>query len=761
MNAVVTYNISGVGTVELDKKNVECDFSVSADEFFEHFADLLADVSANAKNVLRSAIDSGKRQKIKREHDELASFLEKAQAAASVPGVTEARATSAAEAFGEPAERERPAAGTGEGVRAQVVITETRRTHQTHAGLEIPEDLEVGGELKIVNPSEVNRLWDVKVTLGELERTDLSGGELSVRELDPASEHVQSFAIEDDKSRPLELDEFVSTVGSPEQEAYFLKVGEENPMYFRLELRNAGDAPLRDVEVKKLLPGLLTNVEVTPPALGTTEVGAEEGAGEGAGGASGRRLLWSIPELGAGETAMLELRATATVDDVNARVDTGAIEVKYAWDASLSGLTVENFSASSDSSFFLDQDEMDEKPDTFLCRFVFHNSSEFFVRLLSAEVFDPADPERKFVDFAPPEDQPVELSSGAEWASEEWKYDAPKGEVNLRSGCNFTVVHEPKVVSSGILSVDSLELGVAQIVGELTYDAEVLDSYRETEFTATHVVKNTGGTPLNDVQVQEVVQEGFKPPAVDSVQVFVNDEPVELDSVVVDPSLVPEEAKAEEEAARAAAEEAGEEFEPTLPTETKTLRDLITVEPADQESSPAHTVLVDLSHLKYGPLKAFNPGDAIRVVYPLVADKPEAGQTFTSDVVYRANTDPRGAWIEVQPEVGVIEIPVEHVRKKLRKGKEIRATGPKGQYRITLFFKNTGEYAVPKVTVRDKVPDNFEYSEMSVEPQITDLEGEDVLEWTFEDVQPGQEEQITYVITGSGEYKASDAQFTM
>ncbi|GAB4320459.1 MAG: hypothetical protein Kow0069_24410 [Promethearchaeota archaeon] len=761
------YQIEGVGTARVDK-NLECDFSVTSDEFFERFQHLVADLPAHEMQLLKGAID-GKRQKIKKEQASFNAFFEKVQAEAAgtygespdeagehgeIEALKEAHMDAGAggRASVDLVDRDRATPGietydadTGK-VEGQIVLGpqgdtgklvplrlhETISTHQTHEGEEIPEDVSLSGTFQIENVSETDRLWDIDVTLADIEKTGLESTAISLQELDPGEVHEQTYTIQDEGQRHVAVREFISTLDDPETPSFALSVSEESRIFFRIELEKLTDAELRDVRVVKTLQQEFANVEVVSTSAGKARfdeaerqlvweipeiVGVDEGEAEGAdleGGDEEGGDVEAAPAV-KHKTVTLEFRAGVSITDINARVGSGPINVMYTAASSISGVKVEKFDAFTNNRFFIEEEEKDDEPDNFRCQLIFQNTSEFIVRLVNADVWDPADDTKKFVDIDPADVPPI--PAGASWHSNIWEYYAESGEPVFKQKCLFFVVSDHDVTTTGTLAVDDVELAVASIEGVLAYDVKALPSFRETEFHVTHEVTNTGGAELNEVVVQETIQEKFRPPAADQVQVLINDEEIELGA------------------------------------------DAISIEPADQESSPAHVVRVQLLNLKETGIESFKPGDVLKVTYPIVADKPERGVVFTSDVLYQANTDPAGAPLEVVPEA--VEIPVEHIRKKLRKGKEIRALAETGKYQITLFFLNTGEYAVPKVTVRDKVPDNFEYSEMSVEPQITDLEGEDVLEWTFEDVQPNEKQEITYVIAGSGEYRASDAQFTM
>ncbi len=76
------YELRGIGVAILDK-NLECDFAISADDFFERFFDQTYVLSAKAQDLLRAAINSGKRQGFKKAREtygELDEFFKIIQA---------------------------------------------------------------------------------------------------------------------------------------------------------------------------------------------------------------------------------------------------------------------------------------------------------------------------------------------------------------------------------------------------------------------------------------------------------------------------------------------------------------------------------------------------------------------------------------------------------------------------------------------------------------------------------------------------------
>ncbi len=142
--------------------------------------------------------------------------------------------------------------------------------------------------------------------------------------------------------------------------------------------------------------------------------------------------------------------------------------------------------------------------------------------------------------------------------------------------------------------------------------------------------------------------------------------------------------------------------------------------------------------------------------YPIHCVNPVKDSKFTSEILYTANTFPLSQELEFKPEVPTLE--ATHLRRKFRVGKEVSPIGKLGQYQIKLSLENIGDMQLQTLTLMDKVPENFEYGKFSVEAEKTDEVGADTLKWSIEKLEPGEKMEITYEITGTGEYSPSEAQ---
>ena len=165
---------------------------------------------------------------------------------------------------------------------------------------------------------------------------------------------------------------------------------------------------------------------------------------------------------------------------------------------------------------------------------------------------------------------------------------------------------------------------------------------------------------------------------------------------------------------------------------------------------------ISLTNLKDTSTGMFKPDSTLEFQYPVHCVNPVRNSTFESEIIYLANTFPVSQELEFRPEVPVIE--ALHIRRKFRIGKEVLPIGDLGNYRIILTLENIGESKLYNLVLLDKVPDSFEYGTYSMTPKVTDEVGQDTLKWTIEELDIGEKIEISYEITGTGEYSPSDAQ---
>ena len=736
---MVEINLGDMGSVNVSKK-LKANLNVSTDELFEQFQALVGNLSGEATALIRDAVDDGKEVKTKKQEGEIREFFNKIKAVSGTSmgfGADEMDELEESDKLkgeqmdkgtynygdsesgeyqtldrdtGEAEGKVILSGGNEDGKLVPIVINESVKLYLEHDGTTSEENkVETTGFLSIENVSTKDRLWDIDLQLGDVKNTDIEEEVVSIRELASGDKEEVEYKIEGEGEQLIEITEYISTLNDPEIAAFNLVVGVENEIYAKITIKNIASENLTSIDVKKLVPEGFSDVEIVSSSIGETEEESDDDLG--------RVISWKIEEIEPDQEETLELRLTVSVDSIEDKARSGKISVSYVSPLSISGLKIEKFDAYTNNKFYIGTYEKDEVPDEFECQFSFENNSEYMLRLVNADVYDAENEDTKFVDIDPGEIPP--LPEGSRWESNVWDVTTEEGlDPKFRSKVEFFVIADHQITTNGIIDINDLELAVAAIGGEITYDVSRLPSFKESTFYALLKVENTGGSDLNEVSVTETIQEGFKPPTEEEISIMLNGDEIEVDEGV------------------------------------------ISITPSDTESGYEHVVTVSLKDLRDQDLEAFHPGDVLEVRYPIIADKPEKSVKYVSNASYTANTYPAGQAIEFTPYTDTVEIEVVHIRRRFIKGKTINALADAGEYEITIYVRNTGKFDLENYELADKVPENFEYSDLTDDTtEVSKLEGADVLHWVIEKIEPGDVYEIKYKLTGEG--KPSDAQDLM
>ena len=103
--------------------------------------------------------------------------------------------------------------GYTEGLSALLKIDEAVNVEQDHdANIKA---IGFNGKLNVENPSSVDRLWDIDITLSNIEGTDLESGEIKIKELgitDQDNVDSREFQISGEAKNLLLVKEYISTL---------------------------------------------------------------------------------------------------------------------------------------------------------------------------------------------------------------------------------------------------------------------------------------------------------------------------------------------------------------------------------------------------------------------------------------------------------------------------------------------------------------------------------------------------------------------
>jgi hypothetical protein len=761
------YDIDGVGNAEVDKKAMTCDFSISADEFFDQFQKLVEELPSGLLDDVRKAIEKKKETKFDKKYkDDLDDFFYRVKQLASSED-TDAAPSDTDEGFSDDEAEEAKQAEEIKGMESDsetinygdddgVIDTFDKKTGKKEGeihlgekgatGLLVPLDIveqvsatyefneeesledarEISGYFKITNPSENDKIWDADITFKKDKAVDLDDA-IKIRNLAPSEEKVIEYSIEEFEEPMIKVTEFVSTLNDEETESYSLSSGDDNVVLFKLTVLNKADYELKNVIIKKQIVEGFMDVKIDDPSIGSAEL-------------EGDSLDWTIETLDAESEATISITMSISISDADVKARTGTVSVEYDADKSFTGLEIDKFDAYSNNFVGMQAGQTDDDPDIYDCNVIFRNRSDFQMKIVNLDVKN-VDTGKVELDIDPLDIPPV--AADASWHSVPWQTETTDGlEPMFYKIVEFFLIANHTISTHGVVTVEDIELAVAMMEVKLDYSIQNIASFRVIPFDALLQVKNIGGADLNEVVIEEVIQEGFIPP-----------KPEEIELYVIRPEEGGDEDSEENSLENVDWENLGEQVEID--------ESLIEITPLDQEPDAEHSVKINLTELRENAIGMFLPNMIIRVKYPIQSFKAAKGVEYISNVKFIGNTYPAGAPLEMVPDE--IRLQVTHIRKKSVKGKTIRAQAESGLYEITLTLQNMGIVALENVEMKDLVPNNFEYSDFSLEPTKYDnLDGKDMLVWTIESIDADEEYTITFKIKGSGDdFQAKDSQLSL
>ena len=641
--------------------------------------------------------------------------------------------------------------GNREGLLGLVKIVENVSVELDHDSN--IESMNFQGNLNIENPSKKDRIWDIDITLKNIDKTDLASEDIKIRELgtdDATNVETHKFQIKNEVPNLLLVKEYVNTLPNADDvltvrdieadleklknktsragskvktvvteveeeeeeeepdedetypdggmnaaeyslESFGISIDKENVVWFAVGLRSMFEKAISNVKLVKSIPSDFKGTMIRSTSVGSADV-------------KGNKVVWTIDKLEPDRTAILKFTSSITVSDIAAR-KTGQIEITYQGSSSFAGgLDIDKYDAYTRNRFYVDTVELDAEPGVWDCKLVFENASEFVIQLFNADVYSPDDEGTKFVDIDP-KDVSL-LPAGAQWHSKKWKFKSEEYPA-FRKKLEFRVMPDFQTLVNGSATISDVILEIASMTGAMSYDIDQVPTYKEKDIFSTLKIVNNGSAPLNEVKVtQQYFTNEFQPPKANEIKLLWNGSELELGS--------------------------------------------------DAVSFNGNVFKISLKDLRNSETGMFKPESNLQFEYPIHCVNPVQDAKFESEIIYNANTYPMSSELEFMPEVPVVE--ALHLRRRFRIGKEVLPVGKLGSYKIILLVENIGTATLQNLVLMDKVPDSFEYGTYSKKPEITDEVGSDTLKWTIQKLDAGDRVEITYEITGTGEYSPSDAQ---
>jgi len=563
-------------------------------------------------------------------------------------------------------------------------------------GLSALQGVETSCVLRVKNPTEKNRIWNVKIHVpGSRSGTDIAQDVLSAGEIDAGHSWQSNYKVKVD-APILKLSETYDACQVATEDVRWAYVsGKENAVRITLRVKNESDGQFDAVVVNKSIPSELSNVQVENVQSGVAEF--DEGT---------RQVVWKDFVVFPHEESVLRLTAVAALDDAEPK-NGGEVVVTYKAEGQQRSTLSPDLTSLTD--FVTGIDTTETKPNHWVCELECSNESELIVRLDKAEVYltpEAGGAKKKMVDQSPK----VELAPGKSWST--------KFEVDSKAPpkCTQEVVYTPirKITKRVLGKIEKAgqTLPVARIEYTKAFDPPEVNSLDKTPVEVNVEIKNTGSARLNEIILEDSLPDDVIPPKKEHIGVWVADKKY---TGLLD----------------------------------------VTIDPDNQDPSVAHRLVMRLSGLA-DTVGELQPGQSVKVNYAVMAWRNRPEKQYPSPIHCYANTLPAGLAAEAFSETDGHKLGIVYKKRAISAKKGINKGAKTGEYVILLSVENKGEVTVENVQVSDWIPSGFALivtEPKEEEPKVQQVGDGTTLSWTWTRMNPGDKKKLNITVQGEGEYE--------
>lgn len=657
------------------------------------------------ERVAKEDKDRGVRNRAK----DVANTIQNTGSPLSETDFSEEDATRAREDFRALEEHEAKQAGLHVKLRETLTYRIDQDNNLINENDEPIEALQGEGEVGVTNTGSNDRIWAIdaflegvdEVTFDRSEDQEIVvfGNSFGIKELSPKETKGVKFDFRVEAPR-LRIKEEFWDLEKPESPPTFSR-GAEAGMRFSIELGNDFEWTLKKVVLKKHILDPNTNVDNFQTENGEMRM-------------DGDAILWEIEEISANSTvqASCEIRVTLP-EDITEPYKIGDTVVSYhSFEKSLSNVNLETITGSSSVFQFISRDEQEENPGDFDCKFDLENTSEFEMDLKEVRIYegslDEGNVRLEWLGSDFPEEE-RSIDPGETFSLDPWTITVEEDGVIPQFGRELDLsvkyLYDTEIIAECTLPGYALPFMDIEVLK--TFSHETIPSYRRTEIMTENIIRSSGSTDVEYLQLQDQIPNGFEAPTKENITITKGDKQISEDD--------------------------------------------FTLEVTEEN------VIVTIERLEYSSLGTLKQDEELHVNYPFFATaQPE--DEFMGTVTVLANIFPPVKPISVEAEAGPIT--VVHERRKLKIGKMVRSTSSQAlnEYEIVIRGVNEGTAIIQNVEVSDFLPQGFELvSDTEEDPPVGFEEHSSVkngraMKWMYKEVQPGQTVEIRFKIRAPGDH---------
>ncbi len=386
---------------------------------------------------------------------------------------------------------------TGENIIIEIIETE----NATLAGEKTYVLKESGakGILRIINPSEKSRIWNVKLDVGDKLGTSLNKV-LTKEEVEAKTTWESNYQLE--KINPIiKLTEIVdANPVTGEIDPFFAYNGKES-CRITLGITNLIKVPIQKIKLVKKLPAFLNNIEIEGTSVGAANLDRDA-----------KQLTWEINPLDAGVAATCKFKGLPNVTDVTEK-DSEEIIIEYEAENTQHSLLKPQLTALTDTMNGVDKQE-GAKPGTWDCEAEMINESGLNITLQKVEIEMPT-PARveKVVGLTPN----AVIPAGKSWKHNFTLQSSTVPQLTPKFEFNTNSIVQTKIIGKQVK--ESTKYAVLRAEVEKIITPPTVDAYANTDMNVIINVTNEGSAPIDTVTITDAIPVDFELPKPEDLKV--------------------------------------------------------------------------------------------------------------------------------------------------------------------------------------------------------------------------------------------------
>ena len=591
--------------------------------------------------------------------------------------------------------------------KGKIIIDITENIDTTLTDQDAVEAISGTGMLKVINPSEENRLWNLKlVNEGTKEAVETNLNEEDSKDLLEAGKTWSiPYEISNLKEPLLKLVETIDTSkDAPGINTNFV-VNTVDRASIKLELTNIASSAINNIKVTKNVPEYLGDLRLEVCDVGEGNMNPET-----------KVLEVTIPTLAAEQTATIVV--TGQVDVKNSEIKSGnVVDVTYEGHGLQQTVLNPSIEALTDTMTGIENEEDDQKPSWWNCIVEFENESDFEVTVKSLKITQQtAAGDETIQDISPSE----VVAPNSIW---QHRFSIESAAVpTLSPQLDFTTNYLVQKKILGKIQQIAKKFAVLETTVEKEISPPKVKANANTDMNITTTINNKGTANIDKAKYEDVIPRDFEPPTVEEVKCTINDF-------------------------------GGSEVTKLLKENAEVI-----ISPEGKDTTSSHTITINFKGLD----EMFKQGNNLVVSYPLIARNPQPNVAYETPVNVESFTKLAGPAYEDKPtELPVIGI--QYVKRAVKTAKSISPAG-ENAFAVAIKISNQGGVELENITVVDDVPAGYNVGSFKpgdIAPKFEELGEKNMLTWNIARLNPGEALKLKYVSEGSGEFPRSEPQVTI